>query len=379
MTAINRREFLLGSVGLSVAAIVGCASKPGNDSLLLSGFQHQGDKGRRYGVAGMDLQGKLRFSLSLPQRLHQVMVLPSVPSSDAMKGRRECLAIARRPGTELYHIDVDSGELLNNIQSPDNRHVFGHACIIGEGDHVLVPQNHLDEKASSLAVYDRKAGWTLIDEIALPNVGPHQVECLSDGKTLAVAMGGIHTRPESGRQKLNIDTMQSSLLYLDSHSGKVLGEYRPEDPKLSLRHMAVTADDQVIIGAQFQGDANYVLPLAYKHRGENELQALTAGNDVWQMHRQYVGSVSVDDMARQAYLSSPRAGIVSRWDLQSGTFIEHLTIRDACGLAYAKEQQGFYISNGAGQMVNSAIDTSQIKAFAYQQGIIWDNHLSFIR
>lgn len=379
MMGIKRRDFILGSAGLSIAALLGCEQSTLSDSLLLSGFQlakePQGStsSGRRYGVAAMDLQGDLRFSLLLPQRLHQVITLPGVAGV-----QRQCLAIARRPGTELYHIDIDKGQLLNTIKVPADRHVFGHACSIQQGNYILVPQNHLDSKAASIAVYDRHDHWKLLEEIPLPNIGPHQVECLSDGKTLAVAMGGIYTRPETGRKKLNIDVMQSSLLYLDSESGQVLEEYLPDDPKQSLRHMAVTADDQVIIGAQYQGDTDTILPLAYSHNGENNLQALKASQDIWRLHKQYIGSVSVDAAARQAYLSSPRAGIVSRWDVASGDFIDHLSIRDACGLAYSNTLQRFFISNGAGQLMNSALDTGQIKALAYQQGIIWDNHLSFI-
>ncbi|GAA6153613.1 DUF1513 domain-containing protein [Pseudoteredinibacter isoporae] len=377
MTAIDRRTFLLGSAGYSLAALMACAPETGHQARLLSGFQSLGKQGRKYGVAAIDLNGRLRFSLTLPQRLHQIITLPASHPGQS----RECLAVARRPGTELYHIDVDRGQLLNTIRSPGNRHFFGHASCVEQGDYIVVPQNHLDEKASSIGIYDRKEAWALIDEIPLPTVGPHQLECLSDGKTLVVAMGGIHTHPESGRKKLNIDSMQSSLLYLDSGSGKVLDDFRPPDPKLSLRHLAITSDDHVIVGAQYQGDGETIWPLAYSHKGESSLQALSASQEVWRLHQQYIGSVSVEvgvESARFAYLSSPRGGVVSRWDLHSGECIEHRDIRDACGVAFSNVQHGFFISNGAGQMLKSEQNTGQVKALAYQQGIIWDNHLSFI-
>ncbi|WP_299774769.1 DUF1513 domain-containing protein [uncultured Pseudoteredinibacter sp.] len=394
---MNRREFVFAGLGLSLVGLFSCDTPLNVRTLLLSGYQDRFNKANPYGIAAAGIEGKLRFMLPLPQRIHQVLDMSPLPL-DAVKPisseARTCLAIARRPGTELYHVDVERGLLLNKIVASANRHFFGHACRNKDGK-VLVPQNHLDKKAASIAVFDPADAWRLLEEIPLPGIGPHQIECLSDGKTLVVAMGGIHTQPNTGRRKLNIDTMQSSLLYIDSNDSKVLAEYYPEDPKLSLRHMAVSRDDRVIIAAQYQGPSENILPLAFSHHGEENLLAFSAAQEDWRAHQQYIGSVSVDSSGSTVYLSSPRAGIVSRWNLNSLELEESYGLRDACGLAYAKEQQAFFISNGLGQIVNvkntaidqvadqnmaqkQALKQSQINTTAFEKAMIWDNHLTIL-
>ncbi len=394
---MNRREFVFAGLSLSLGTLLSCDTPFASQALLLSGYQDRFNKAKPYGIAAVNIEGKLRFMLPLSQRIHQVLDLSSIQLNSAKPlggENRTCLAVARRPGTELYHIDIERGHLLNTVIAAADRHFFGHACRNKDG-YVLVPQNHLDKKAASIAVYDPADQWRLLEEIPLPGIGPHQIECLSDGKTLVVAMGGIHTQPNSGRRKLNIDTMQSSLLYIDSANGNTIAQYYPVDPQLSLRHMSISKDDRVIITAQYQGPSDNILPLAFSHQGEENLQALGAQEEVWRSHQQYIGSVIVDPLGRTAYLSSPRAGIVTRWDLNDLEFTQAYSLRDACGLAYANKQKAFYISNGLGQIVNvkntvveqaldqgiaqkQALNPSQINITAFDKAMIWDNHLTIL-
>lgn len=376
---MNRRGFVLAGLGFSLSTLLACEKPASPRSLLLSAYQHHQGKTKAYGIAVADDRGKLRFTLPLAARIHQTLLLNAGARPDA-EMPKECLAIARRPGIDLYHVDIETGRLINTIRAKDSRHFFGHACQSASG-HVFVPQNHIDKKAASIAVYDPSDHWRLIDELSLPGIGPHQIECLADGKTLAIAMGGIYTHPQTGRKKLNIESMQSSLLYFDSHSAKPIDEFYPPDPKLSLRHMALTSSDRLIIAAQYQGVADTVLPLAYSHQGEEQLQAFRAEPSVWLAHQQYVGSVSVDPNGECVFLSSPRAGLLSRWDLNSLTLSTQFALRDACGLAYSKAQKRFYMSNGRGQLMSSNLHqqvNSQINALGFEPSIIWDNHLTVL-
>ncbi|MFW2357222.1 DUF1513 domain-containing protein, partial [Hydrogenophaga sp.] len=56
--------------------------------------------------------------------------------------------------------------------------------------------------------------------------------------SLLVANGGIPTQPETGRAKRELDRMDASLVALDGHTGRVLGQWRLPDPRLSVRHLA---------------------------------------------------------------------------------------------------------------------------------------------
>jgi uncharacterized protein len=53
-----------------------------------------------------------------------------------------------------------------------------------------------------------------------------------------VANGGIPTRPETGRLKIDIERMDSSLVRIDARDGQLRGQWRLNDRRLSLRHLA---------------------------------------------------------------------------------------------------------------------------------------------
>lgn len=60
--------------------------------------------------------------------------------------------------------------------------------------------------------------------------------------SLIVANGGVPTAPETGRVKRDLQTMDSSIVRLDSHTGRLLGQWRLQDKRLSLRHLAWSPD-----------------------------------------------------------------------------------------------------------------------------------------
>ncbi|ANY60835.1 hypothetical protein MA05_00350 [Comamonas aquatica] len=67
---------------------------------------------------------------------------------------------------------------------------------------------------------------------------PHQLLLDRDG-SLVVANGGIPTQPETGRRKLRLDHMDSSIVRLRPQDrGALAGQWQLPDPRLSLRHLA---------------------------------------------------------------------------------------------------------------------------------------------
>jgi len=361
MMAIKRRPLLQLAAGLLLPGLSGCQNSAAGN--LLSGYRRR--QGGGYGIAVLDAAGRLLFNHKVPQRVHQAIVRP---------GSSQAYFIGRRPGTAIYAMDIISGQLLPCITAPAQRHFYGHACFSQDGRYLYVPENHVNNVGAGIGVYDGADGFRRIDEINLSGIGPHQIELLSDGDTLVLALGGILTHPSRGRDKLNIDSMQSALLYIDSRSGKTLAEYRPPSPRQSIRHMALASNDTVIVGVQTQGDKSQPLPLAYRHQGEQALQSLQASAANWARHKHYVGSVCIDDKGQQCWLSSPRGGLISRWHVGSGELQEIISQRDVCGLAYNSQRQNFYASNGNGQVLE--FDREQTRQ-SYFDDLIWDNHMVY--
>ena len=84
---------------------------------------------------------------------------------------------------------------------------------------LFTTENDYNGKRGVLGIRDSQS-LQPVGEYATDGLDPHDVQLLPDGKTLVVANGGIETHPDFGRRKLNLDTMQPSLVYLDSETGK---------------------------------------------------------------------------------------------------------------------------------------------------------------
>jgi hypothetical protein len=116
----------------------------------------------------------------------------------------------------------------------------GHVIASADGLRIFTTESDLESGAGLVGVRDARslaklAEWPTfgIDahELILDNLDPAH-------PTLLVANGGVPTRPETGRAKIDMDSMDSSLVRLDAASGALLGQWRLADRRLSLRHLA---------------------------------------------------------------------------------------------------------------------------------------------
>lgn len=342
-------------------------STPNANGLFLSAFSlHTGE----HFIAGIDSLGELKFELPVSQRAHDSLTLPH---------SGQALFFARRPGTHVYVVDIASGQQSHIIKALPQRHFYGHGCTSADGRFLMTSENDTKAQTGCIGVYDIEDNFRRVAEFPSFGVGPHQLKLLSDGQTLVVANGGILTHPLRGRTKLNLDTMQPSLAYINHRDGRLIDQFVLPHHQQSIRHIDVSRDDSVAIGVQFEGDQQQILPLAYTHRGEEQLLALAADDNVWRRHQQYIGSVSLSHDGQRLLLSSPRGGVVSGWNLQTRQLIHISTQRDGAGLAFDPTTQHFSISNGQGQVTGVTASTFERDANAshFFKGRIWDNHMSF--
>lgn len=368
---MKRRQLLLGSGSVLAAGLLGMqqfAGQSATSGLLLSAYTTS--EGKHF-IAGVGRNGEDVFALEVPWRAHDSLALP---------GNQQALFFARRPGTRAYVVDLNRGTLQHTITSAPNRHFYGHGCVSVDGRHLFTTENNIDNSSGCIGIYDIRSGFKRLGEWHSHGIGPHQLALLNDGRTLAVANGGIQTHPERGRDKLNLDTMQPSLAYVDSESGTLIDAFLPPHHQQSIRHLAVAPDDSVVVAVQFQGDPDTLLPLAYQHAGEQQLQPLAEDEMIWQRHQQYTGSVCISDDGHRALLSSPRGGIVSAWDLRERKLLSIIKQRDGAGVAFDPNSREFALSNGQGQITSvGAADLMQNRQHShYFAGRRWDNHMNYV-
>lgn len=361
---MQRRKFLqlaLAGGALGVLPLTGCSRQ---STLLLSGS----DDNHQHTLCGWQLGQGERFRIPVKQRVHAPLMRP---------GTDEVVFVARRPGTLVYVVDVREGVIKRQLHAEAKRHYYGHAIFSADGRWLFVPEAAFAEQGRGvIGVYDATAGYQRVEEFDLGGVGPHQLVLMPDGFTLAVALGGIQTHPDQGRDKLNLESMQSALLYLDSRNGEVTDRFESPHRHLSLRHLDVANDGTVVMGAQFQTsaepDQTYRGPLVFSHRANQPLQSLYAEETTWLAQQHYIASVVMNRSGSRVLTTSPRGGVVNLWDVTQGKILNQFNVRDVAGAGYLSVFGSFVVSNGLGQLFKVGDSLELIEQASSTR---WDNHL----
>ncbi|MFO1340750.1 MAG: DUF1513 domain-containing protein [Burkholderiaceae bacterium] len=156
---------------------------------------------------------------------------------------------------------------------------------------------------------------------------PHQM--LQVGDRLFVANGGVPTRPETGRAKLDLPAMDSSLVAFDLPSGRRLGIWRLPDPRLSLRHLA-WHEASATLGIALQAEHDDAAA-----RARAPLLALFEGASLRAAPSPEAGAGYAGDIAATSVgfvLSATKAGALMAWSLHAG-WQPPVPLAGACALA----------------------------------------------
>lgn len=375
---MQRRELLAGGLLAGTLPLPAWAASRASGHYLSAVADAEGQHwlaAFELGEAGL----RLHYRTPLPDRGHHVAV---------HSGRGLFVMVARRPDTWLLVGELYSGRILQELRVPPGRHLFGHGIFSGDGLHFYTTESDLDNwQGDNGLVVEWAVSSTVPErvlqrrrEFSTAGVGPHELLLMPDGDTLVVANGGLRTHPDTGREVLNVETMQPSLVYLDRHSGELLEQHTlPAAWRLSsIRHLDVNSRGQVVMGLQYQGEPWEHLPLVATHTRGATPQLLTAAEELLLRMKQYVGSVRYAAGGDVVVASCPRGNLLAFWSSADGIFLGSLPARDACGLAAAGE--GLVFSTGVGRVARVALPAVEVTELpaATGQTLLWDNHLTAV-
>jgi len=174
---------------------------------------------------------RLTCALAVPTRAHGLCAEPA----------GTVLTAARRPGDWLLRWDPRRGRALQWHWIEADRAFNGHVLAAPDGRRVFTAETDLESGTGLIGVRDASTLRKLA-EWPTHGLDPHDIAWLpgqgGDVGGLLVANGGIPIRPETGRVKVALDRMDSSLVLLDGEHGRLLGQWRVNDGRLSLRHLS---------------------------------------------------------------------------------------------------------------------------------------------
>lgn len=329
------------------------------------------DASGNYRAAGFLADGACVFDLTLPGRGHGFAVSAN---NDA------AVLFARRPGRFALALDLNRGCVDRIIAPPANRHFYGHGAFSPDGRMLYATENDFEGERGVIGVYDALQGYGRVKEFPSYGVGPHEVVLAPDGMTLAVANGGIITRPDMPRIKLNLPTMSPSLCYIDRRDGRLRRKLAldPVLHQLSIRHLSINSEGVAAVAMQYEGSAKDIVPLIALQRPNGRLELIEGPQNVLQSMRNYCGSVCFDVSGETFAVSSPRGNVITFWDTDSGQHRSSVTVSDGCGVAPGTRPNEFLASGGSGDLVtvDASVGTQIPLELSALGTARWDNHMS---
>lgn len=376
MVRLDRRRFVAGLVAAAASPVGsgwGCAAggDADGDGRGFYWLSAQGSEESDFGLVASKEPHEGVSRIATGFRGHDVAQHPGRPWEVTMFGRR--------PGTRCAVVDVVRESVETTFTAAPGCAFQGHGFFTPDGHYLVTSEADTVTAAGKLGIRETDT-YSLVGEVDTHGMGPHEIQLMPDGATVVIANGGLLTRPETGTQVLNLDTMDSSLTYIDLETGELLEQRRVPEPKASIRHLDVTDDGTVAFGIQLQREAldhERVLALAGIHRQGEEALLFEDGLDWVELMNDYVGSVAVSAGARVAGFTSPRGDVATFWHLDSGGYLGLHQLVDASGLAESTDRGHFVLSSSVGE-VRTLQATDLVEARSARrrfEDVRWDNHL----
>lgn len=313
-----------------------------------------------------DEAGNTHMRHPLPSRAHHVELHP----------KRPWVAVAaRRPGDFIEVVDYRAKRSIKRILVDDGYLFNGHLVFSPDGRWLISTEERAADSQGQVVIRDLEQDFAVAERYSTRGLGPH--ELLLHRGELIVANGGIRTHE---REKLNLDSMQPSLAYIDVASGRLNEQVfmPPEHFQLSIRHMDLNPDGILAIALQYQGDPGDSKPLVALHRRGQPLQLLAAPDAINRQMKQYCGSIRLDASGQIAAVSSPRGHVITFWDLPQARFINAMHCRDGCGLCATDTPGEFLASSGLGQLyrMNPLVNLRERLPLDNRAAQLrWDHHM----
>jgi hypothetical protein len=232
-------------------------------------------------------------------------------------------------------IDVDQGVVLRRIDAAPGRHFYGHGSFTPDGRHLLSSENDYRKGLGVVGVRDATDDYRLVGELPAHGVGPHEVVLMRDGRTLAVANGGIRTHAAVAR--LSRDRERPA-------GGRRAGAARAppaRHPPCRGQRPGPRRGRHAVRGPQARPGA-----AGGARRGRGSPLPRCAGR-----FSGACASTPFDGSGDLLAVSSPRGSLFTFWDAAAGRLIDYLELFDGCGLYAAEAPGAFLVTGGGGEVI----------------------------
>lgn len=365
MLLLDRRAFLAGSAAALALRAMPASAAPAR---VFFGARLEGRD--KFFASAFHADGGGLFDFPLPARGHGIALDPA---------RGRVAFFARRPGDFAIILDLAARAPVATLIPAKGRFFCGHGAFSADGALLFATETVAESGDGVIGVYAARGYYARLGEMPSGGLDPHDIRLVRGGRFLAVANGGLLTHPDAPGVKLNLDSMDSSLAFLDLGTRELAATFRlaAELRQLSLRHLAVSGDETIAVVMQYEGPRGDRVPLVALQHGDRPLACLDLADADRVSMRQYCRSAAFDSSGRVLGFTSPVGGTALFADIASGRVIGRVQAPDVCGIAADDAPGGFVVTSGlGGGWRKHADDASGVAMDGFAAHAHWDNHLA---
>lgn len=304
---MNRRQMLLALAGMAAMPKLSLAASAAHRAIIGAAWRGPNKSDPYFaGMLHADWERKridIGYAVPLPSRPHGLL-----PEADG-----GLLVIGARPGGWMLRCDAE-GRIVQQLDMAEEGasvRLNGHVVVSANGNLLYTTETNLTTGQGKVGVREFKT-LKKVAEWETRGIDPHQL-LLDHQGNLMVANGGVPRTPAD--KKYDLHRMDPSLVRIDQHNGQLLRQWRLDDPRLSLRHLAwsrapVDADSYLGIAIQAEHEdavKRSVAPILAILDGD-ELSVPTRANDGFG----YAGDIAAAYNGGFA-LSSNQVGLAQLW------------------------------------------------------------------
>ncbi len=244
-------------------------------------------------------------------------------------------AVFEKRGKGACEIDLKSGRMMREIPTAKDRQFYGHGAYSPDGKVLYTAETIT--KGSYQGVIMMRAADTLQEIGEFPSYGarPHDCQILADGRTMIITNGGgLVTEQEPG-----------SITYVDIETHKLIRKLTIDNKQFNAGHVAVAENgDIAVVSAPREGMNN-------KRNGgvtiggmDRDLKTATGPSNILKKMRGETLSVCIDNKNRTAAATTPDAGRITFWDLDSGELKHTIKVTHPRGVTLTQDKKHFIFS-----------------------------------
>jgi hypothetical protein len=370
----ERRDFLkagactlLGGFLGSRLSLAETALGPAN---LLLGPNTDASSGKE-GLGIIDLAAGRVETIPTGVMGHSVIQRPGAPDTVMM--------FAQRPGRRSCEIDLMLGEKTRIIKARKGHHFYGHGAYSADGAYLYTTENNFKTEQGVIVIRDASS-MQVLEEFQTHGDGPHELYFLEGGKTVVVANGGLKTSPKrmDGYKPYNRDNMKSSLVVLETASGKLLDRFALENKYLSIRHLSLSPRGTVAMAIQDREDTDTHSggPLLCVRDSDGNVVQLQ-DDELYDRMTYHTLSISLFEEHSLVGATSPNGNLVTFWNIETGQPVKTFTTKEPTGLVLTADKRRFVVTTSEGEIHVLDAQTLEIEEMPLDLGRSgpWGSHL----